>query len=88
MIDREFGGLDFKDIVRHVKLVLKDRTQHLANGELSTEFYTVTDIALQTGKNSVCHSYERCYIQYKYPYVISMPLFLRPNLMDMAQSHD
>jgi hypothetical protein len=56
-IDKEFRGLDYKNFLRHVQLFLKDRTQHLTNGELSFEFYTGTDITLQPGENRQFHSY-------------------------------
>jgi hypothetical protein len=59
VIDKEFRGLDYNNFLRHVKLFLKDTTQqHLTNGELSYDFYTGTDVSIQTGENRPCHSYE------------------------------
>jgi hypothetical protein len=64
VIDREFRGLNYNDFLRHVKLFLKDTTQqHLTNGELSYDFYTVTDIIIQTGESRPCHS---CELRYCY----------------------
>jgi hypothetical protein len=89
VIDREFKGLDYKNFVRHVKLFLKDITQeHLTHGELSTEFYTVTDIAIKTGEIRPRHSYELRYFSEKCLCVIFMSLLLGMSLMDTAQPHD
>jgi hypothetical protein len=51
IVDREFRGLNYKNFERQLRHFLRNETQHhLANGELSAEFFTVTNVALETGK--------------------------------------
>jgi hypothetical protein len=54
--DQQFKGLNHNNFVRHVKYFLRNVThQHPTHGELAVEFFTVKDIALETGESLPRH---------------------------------
>jgi ferritin len=61
VIDEEFRGLDYKDLLRQTRYFLRNATQqHLTHGEMSTEYFTRTDIAIEAG--GICqHHINLCF---------------------------
>jgi hypothetical protein len=49
--DKEFRRLDYKNLLMQMRHFLRNAThQHLTHGELSTEFFTKTDLTIERGE--------------------------------------